>query len=339
MTDYRHALIGCGRVAANHVDGFGRVPGWVLATACDREPHVKEFAREHGIATAAQDVEEVFADPGITSVSIAVDHVQHGPLAERALVAGKHVLVEKPLCLDPAQARQLVALAAERGLVLSTVAQHRYDPVVRAVRQWVGRGLLGRLVFASATLQARREPDYYTGSYWRGTRRGEGGSALINQGYHCLDAVRWICGDLTTTAAVRTARALGGVIETEDTLSGLLSASGVPVTLNVTVASSVEWRTRIEIVGELGSVVFDLDHPGRLRRWDGSAELVRLAERESSRGLAEEPPGTSYYGTSHRRQIADFCRSVADGGPMLSSPADSVGTLETILSLYALSSR
>ncbi|QMU67395.1 Gfo/Idh/MocA family protein [Streptacidiphilus sp. P02-A3a] len=337
MTDYRHALIGCGRVAANHVDGFRRVPGWVLAAACDREPHVAEFARAHAIPRVTRDAGELFADPSVTSVSIAVDHRQHGPLVERALLAGKHVLVEKPLCLDPKEARDLVALADERSLVLSAVAQHRYDPLVLAVRDWVARGLLGDLVQASVALQARRTPEYYTDSYWRGTQDGEGGSALINQGYHCLDAVRWICGDLTATAALRRTRRLAGVIETEDTLGALLSASGVPVTLNVTVASSVEWRTRIEIVGVRGSVVFDLDHPGRLSHWEGPAELVRLAERENARGLAEEPPGASYYGTSHRRQIADFCRGVAGGGAMLSSAADAVGTLETIVSLYELS--
>jgi predicted dehydrogenase len=326
-------------VAANHVDGFGRVAGWSIATACDREPHVADFAREHGIPRSTRDAGAVLADESLASVSIAVDHAQHGELVERALRAGKHVLVEKPLCLDGAQARRLVDLAADRGLVLSVVAQHRYDPLVLAVRRWVRDGVLGSLVYVSLALNARRPADYYTGSYWRGTQAGEGGSALVNQGYHCLDTARWLCGDLTVVGALASARVLGHLIETEDTFCGLLSAGGVPVTLTVTVASSEEWRTRIEVVGDRGGVTFDLDHPGRLRHWAGTPELVRLAGRENERGLAEEPPGVAYYGISHRRQIADFCRAVATGGPMLTGAADAADTLDTMLALYARARR
>ncbi|MEZ0066887.1 UDP-N-acetyl-2-amino-2-deoxyglucuronate dehydrogenase [Streptacidiphilus sp. MAP12-20] len=340
LTEHQHAIIGCGRVAANHVDGIRRVPGWGLAVACDRIPEVAaDFARDHLIARTMADAQEVFAAPEISSVSVTVDHAQHAELTERALLAGKHVLVEKPICLDPAEGRRLVALAEHRGLVLSVVAQHRYDPVVLAVRDWVRRGLLGELLQVSVALQAARAKDYYQDSYWRGTLTGEGGSALVNQGYHCLDAVRWICGDVRAVAASCRTVAFADVIETEDTLSGLLAAGPVPVTLNVTVAGRIEWRSRIEVVGTAGSVVFDLDHPGRLQRFDGSAELVRLAELEQSRTPTEAPAGLSYYGVSHRAQIADFCHGVATGEPMLSSAGDAVGTLEAILALYALGGR
>lgn len=334
MREYRHALIGCGRVASNHVDGFGAVPGWSVAVACDREAHADIFAKTHGIPEWTRDHTTVLADPSVTSVSVTVDHAQHGALVRQALEAGKHVLVEKPLCLDESEANALTALAAERGLVLSVVAQHRYDPLVLAVRQWVTEGLLGDLLYVSAGLQAHRAEDYYAESYWRGTHAGEGGSALINQGYHCLDTVRWICGDLTVHAALAGTRVLTGVMETEDTLGALLSCGPAAVTLNVTVASSVDWRTRIELVGSLGSVVFDLDHPGTLHHCSGPAELLRRGEEERARSLAEEPPGIAYYGVSHRRQIADFCRSVTDGTPMLASAEDAVGTLRTITDLY-----
>lgn len=331
-----HAIIGCGRVAPNHVDGFSRVPGWAVTVACDPGDHVEAFAREHGIPRVTRHVGDVLADDGVRSVSVAVDHASHAPLVEEALRAGKHVLVEKPFGLDPVASRRLSELATSHGLTLSAVSQHRYDPVVVGVRDWLARGLLGELVYVSASLQARREADYYVDSYWRGRLGGEGGSALINQGYHCLDAVRWLCGDLDVQAAAARTVALGSAIETEDTLCGLLTTRhGVPVTLAVTVASSSVWRTRIEVVGTEGTVTFDLDHPGRLHHWSGSAELVTLAEAESRRSLEEEPPGAAYYGVSHRRQIADFCRSVTTGAPMRFDAAESVGTLETVLGLYA----
>ncbi|GED10737.1 Gfo/Idh/MocA family protein [Cellulosimicrobium cellulans] len=331
-----HAIIGCGRVAPNHVHGFGEVDGWSVSTVCDTVPgRAREFAAQHGVPVATDDVDQVLDDGAVTSVSITTGHGRHAELVEAALLAGKHVLVEKPFGLSPDTARALVDLARSRGLVLSSVSQHRYDPVVLAVREWIALGLLGEITFVTATLQARRTRDYYESSDWRGTHGGEGGSALINQGFHCLDTVRWLCGDLAPQAAVTRTVALGDVIETEDTLCGLLTTrGGAPVLLSVTVASSVEWRTRIEVVGTDGSVTFDLDHPGRLHFWSGSRELHVRAEAERDRRAVEEPVGVSYYGVSHNRQIADFCASVGSGHPMLVDVSDSVGTLESITGLY-----
>ncbi|WP_327004500.1 Gfo/Idh/MocA family oxidoreductase [Dactylosporangium sp. NBC_01737] len=329
-----HAIIGCGRVAPNHVDGFGQLSGWSVDVACDRDPAVARFAAAHGIPRWTQSVRDVLEDPSVGSVSIAVDHAQHGPLVRQALQAGKHVLVEKPICLDRREARELVAFAADRGLVLSTVAQHRYDPLVLALRSWVREGLLGDLVYVTASLQARRTNEYYTGSYWRGRRTGEGGSALINQGYHCLDAIRWICGDLTVRDAMASARFLGDALETEDTIVGLLQAADVPVTLHVTVAGRVDWRTRLEVVGGDGTAVIDLDHPGTLHHCAGSADLLRRAELERARSHEETAPGIDYYGISHRRQIADFGRAVSTGAAMMVPAAAAADTLDTVLDLY-----
>lgn len=330
-----HAIIGCGRVAPNHVDGFSALDGWELRWACDRDFRIaQDFARRHGLPRAAASIEEVLADPDLTSVSIAVDHGQHARLAEQALLAGKHVLVEKPLALSPLDGERLVGCAAQRELVLSVVSQHRYDPLVLAVRNWLCEGLLGSLLYAQVSLEAGREVTYYTSSYWRGSRLGEGGSALINQGYHCLDITRFLCGELQVRAAVAGRRALEGVIETEDTISALLLAGAMPVTLNVTVGSSTTWRTRIELVGTLGTVSFDLDHPGALHRVTGNATLRQRAEMERLRSQTEEPPGIDYYGVSHRRQIADFAAAVCDGVPLASDVQSALTMIELLQDIY-----
>jgi UDP-N-acetyl-2-amino-2-deoxyglucuronate dehydrogenase len=333
----QHAIIGCGRVAPNHVDAFRHVPGWELAAACDIAPGLAEgFARTYSIPRAVDRLDALFSDPSIASVSVTVDHASHDGIVKAALRAGKHVLVEKPFGLDAPRARELTRVAASCGLTLAAVAQHRYDPVVRAVGDWITHGLLGDVVCVEATLSAHRDADYYTGSYWRGTQAGEGGSALINQGFHCLDTVRWLCGDLTVRSALARTTALRGVIETEDTICGVLTTrDDAVVQLSVTVASNIEWRTRIEVVGTAGSVRFDLDHPGRLHFWHGGPELIAAAELVNALNLGEEPPGPAYYGVSHRRQVADFCRAIDIGAPMLFSATDHIGTLETITALYA----
>jgi predicted dehydrogenase len=330
----QHGIIGCGRVAPNHVDGFRATGRQEVSWACDRdERKAADFAGAHGIARSTPRLTEVLDDPDVVSVSVAIDHAQHAAVVEQALLAGKHVLCEKPLALVTTDGERLLALAGQRDLVLSVVSQHRYDPLVLAVRNWLRDGLLGDVLFAQVSLEAQREPEYYSESYWRGSWSGEGGSALINQGYHCLDVTRFLLGHLRVEAAVARTAVLSSVMETEDTLSALLVADVIPVTLNVTVCSATTWRSRLEIVGTQGAVTFDIDHPAFLHRVSGNPELVRRAE--SVRDLINEPlpPGIDYYGVSHRHQIAAFVRAVLDGGPR-EDPDAGLGMVSLLDELY-----
>src|SRR6266536_1276854 len=144
-----HAIIGCGRVAPNHVEGFRSLGNGELRWACDRDSDTaKSFAAANDIPNATSSVADVLADREVLSVSVAVDHAQHAPLVDEALRAGKHVLVEKPMALSRREAERLVELAADKGLVLSVVSQHRYDPLVGTVRRWLDDELLGRLLYA-----------------------------------------------------------------------------------------------------------------------------------------------------------------------------------------------
>jgi UDP-N-acetyl-2-amino-2-deoxyglucuronate dehydrogenase len=330
-----HAIIGCGRVAPNHVDGFRALPGWDILWACDRDPKIAaEFARAYAVDGVASSVADVLGDARVLSVSVATDHAQHAEIALKALRAGKHVLVEKPLALSVADAEHVLGTAARHGRVLSVVSQHRYDPLVIAARDWLRDGLLGKVLFAQVSLESCRHADYYSGSYWRGTWRGEGGSALINQGYHCLDITRFLLGELDVVAATAANDHLGGVIETEDTLSALLLAGTIPVTLNVTIGSTTEWRTRLEIVGSNGTACFDLDHPATLHRAEGNPQLEERAALAASHADTEIPPGIGYYGISHRRQIADFARAAAGLGELSERPDTAVGMVRLLDGLY-----
>jgi len=331
----QHGIIGCGRVAPNHVDGFRAAGRYDVGWACDRDARVlRDFALAHGIARTTERVEEMLNDPEVVSVSVALDHAQHAAVTEQALLAGKHVICEKPLALTMADAGRLVALAAGRNLVLSVISQHRYDPLVLAVRGWLRDGLLGSILYAQVSLAARREADYYRDSYWRGTWSGEGGSALVNQGYHVLDVTRFLLGELSVQAAVARTAVLDSVMETDDSFSALLTAGSLPVTLNITVAAMTVWRTRIELVGTHGCVEFDLDHPGTLHRVEGGLELLKAAQYVRERPEEPPPPGVGYFGISHRRQIAAFVRAAMDGRPR-EDPQVGLGMVRLLGELYS----
>jgi predicted dehydrogenase len=336
-----HAIIGCGRVAPNHVAGVRESGVAQVAWACDRDRDTAAaFARAHGIPNVSCDVSEVLGQADLFSVSIAVDHAQHAPLARAALLAGKHVLVEKPTALSLADAHALTALAEERRLRLATIAQHRFDPLFVEIKRLVDAGALGPLVSLWATLVCGREPSYYADSYWRGTWQGEGGSLFINQAYHCIDLMVALAGRPTVLSCQTSILKLGTVLETEDVATATFAFPGGALgSLGCTSATSEFWRSRIDVVGAEGSLTFDINHPGRLHHVllrDG-IDLSGLRAAESLG--AEIPPGIDYYGVSHNRQIADFLQAAQAGRPSRSPPGLGLDTLAVIVDLYALARR
>jgi UDP-N-acetyl-2-amino-2-deoxyglucuronate dehydrogenase len=207
--------------------------------------------------------------------------------------------------------------------------------VVEAISEWVNAGLLGRITAASAVQESARTSAYYS-DYWHGTRDGEGGSALINQGYHALDVLRLTCGnELTVTSAVADAIEFDGKIQNEDTLAAILRGpNGLLATYSVTVTGTVEWRTRIALTGTAGSVEFDIDEPAQLHFCSGGAELLERADALRNSLKSAPAPGTSYYGSSHRRQIAEFCGAVSNGTSVRASAAEGLATIELIDGIY-----
>ncbi|HWD55829.1 MAG TPA: Gfo/Idh/MocA family oxidoreductase [Acidimicrobiales bacterium] len=332
-----HAVIGCGRVAPNHVDGIRHVDGFRVTWACDRDiAQARALASACDIPHVTTDAAEVLDDPEIVSVSIAVDHAQHAPLAAAALRAGKHVLLEKPIALHLEEARALHGLAVDRDVELVVVSQHRYDPVVLTVGEWLVGGIVGDVVLATGHVECGRDTSYYADSYWRGNLQGEGGSVLINQSYHCVDVLRSLCEGFTDAISMMHTFRHTDAMETEDTFAGVLRmSSGGLATISATAAGQTFWDCIITIVGTEGTLAFSLNHPPKLLRWSGSPKLAAAVERFQCAAITEEAaPGIDYYGISHRRQIADFCRAVRGGPRPMVGADDAIETLEVIDRLY-----
>ena len=333
----KHGIIGCGRVAPNHASGMRQSNLGEVAWACDRDPRVlAEFADRYRIRRRTIDYREMLADSDLVSVSIAVDHAQHAKLTRDALLAGKHVLVEKPLALSLRDAHELIGLAAERNLCLVTVAQHRFDALFTEVHRLLLGGSLGRLVAIWVTLVCGREPAYYRESYWRGTWAGEGGSLLMNQAYHCVDLMVALGGRPRVLSCDTRIIKHGQVLETEDAVTATLSfANGALGSLNCTSATTQFWRSRIDVIGTEGSVTFDIDHPNRLHdhslpKHVDAAPLMAAAEAND-----DVPGGIDYYGSSHNALIADFLGAIRERRSPRLDPLAALTTLEVITDLYA----
>ncbi len=144
------AVIGAGLWGPNLVRKLHEGARSTLRWVADVDP-----ARLEWLGSAFPDVQrtssvdQVLADPAVEAVAIATPTSTHFELASAALRAGKHVLVEKPITADVAQAEALVALARERGLVLMVGHVFMFNPAVRAIRALVRDGELGEVHYVS----------------------------------------------------------------------------------------------------------------------------------------------------------------------------------------------
>lgn len=237
----RIGVIGCGRILNAHLRGFrllreaglGDFRITALAARGGKIDDARQFCRRGWAAPrapATSDPSHSLAAP-YTPVSDFQDDVQalayddyHRMLADEVcdavlnttpvdahfqascdcLRAGKHVLVQKPIALNISQARQMQALAEERGLVLGVVETARYLESTRAQRWAFDSGLLGQPQLAMmVTLGGRWSPNLITaGTAWRHQQQRSGGGIAIDIGVHIFNRLRYVLGEVLHVAAM-----------------------------------------------------------------------------------------------------------------------------------------
>jgi predicted dehydrogenase len=140
----RVALVGCGKAAENHAREIQKLAGAAIVAVCDLEPLMAEqLALRYGIRRHFSDVDAMLDAERPDVVHIATPPQSHLPLAVKALEAGSHVFVEKPLALNFADAQTLVTHAIARNRKLTIGYGFYFDPIARTMRQLVADGVLG----------------------------------------------------------------------------------------------------------------------------------------------------------------------------------------------------
>ena len=192
------AVIGLG-VGERHIDAYRAYPSSEIVIACDTDPQKRaEITDRHPDLEIAANADVVLDDPAIDIVSIATYDDVHGAQVIRALANGKHVFVEKPLCVNPEEAREIRRLLRIRpDLRLSSNLVLRRSPRFRLVRSMVERGDLGRIFHMDASYDYGRVQKLTNG--WRGAIPGY--SVVLGGGVHVIDLLLWISGRRITDVA------------------------------------------------------------------------------------------------------------------------------------------
>jgi predicted dehydrogenase len=140
------AIIGCGGVTLqNHLPGLAMCPETRVVALCDANPAVLEAARRQtGVETASNDYREIVRRDDVQAVIIATPNHLHAPISIAAVSNGKHVLCEKPLALNAADARAMAEAADRAGVRHMTAFTYRFVPAMRYLSDLVHRGEAGR---------------------------------------------------------------------------------------------------------------------------------------------------------------------------------------------------
>lgn len=286
------AVVGTGFGLLTHVPGYRACKDVeVLALVGRQSEKTRRLAGELGIRHAATSLEDVLDLPGLDLVSIATPNSNHVSESIAALEAGKHVVVDKPMGLNTAEAEAMVAVADRSGLINVVNTELRFNPTRRRMKALVDDGYLGGLYHVSVSSYHD-----YRGRPW-GWKDTEEAGIIRGHGSHMVDLVRWLFGDVESV--------VGGVVDTliperpdqdgtprpvrcDDFASFVVRMANGAIgsflfsTMAVRPALNPDFEPaymRVEAFGERGSLVLDLDD--RLYgAHSGQAEWTELTEPE-----------------------------------------------------------
>ncbi len=190
MEPLRIGIMGTGGIAATLADTMVKMPEVKLYGAASRnQENAEAFARRFGIEHAYGSYEEMVADPEIELVYIATPHSEHCRNAKLCLEHGKHVLCEKSFAVNASQADEMIALAAEKNLLITEAMWVRYMPMAETLRKVIESGAIGEPATLTANLC------YLVDKYQRLTDPNLAGGALLDVGVYTLTFASLVFGD------------------------------------------------------------------------------------------------------------------------------------------------
>lgn len=246
----RVGIVGCGLMGSRRASAAAAAGDQVAIVADVDERRARELATSMRAqwSTAWREVTE---REDLDVIVAATANAALRPVTLAALATGKHVLCEKPLGRDAAEAAEMRAAARQAGRVLKVGFNHRHHPAISRARALTEEGAIGRPICARAVYGHGGRPGYE--HEWRGDPTLAGGGELLDQGVHLIDLCRWFLGDFVEVAGM-VATGFWPIEPLEDNAFALLrTAAGQVATLHT---SWTQWRNlfRFEVVGQDGYV-------------------------------------------------------------------------------------
>jgi len=238
MRAVRILVVGAGAIGRAHAERLAKGPGDArLAGVVDPAPAARDWAQELGAPIHA-DLGNALAADRPDAAIVATPNDTHLPLSLALLKQKIPVLVEKPIASTVVEAEALTTAARAEGVPVLVGHHRRHNPIIRAARQIIDEGRLGRLVSVTA-MATFLKPEPYFEFEWR--RHKPGGGPIVINLIHDIDLVRHLCGEIVSVQALVSSATRGFVVE--DTAAALMRLdNGALVTLALSDTAAAPWN-------------------------------------------------------------------------------------------------
>jgi len=325
----RFALVGCGRIAANHMDALASLaPECELVAVCDVDPARLEAAVARTGASGFASLDALLAGCDADCVILATPSGLHAGQAVRVAEAGRHVMTEKPMATTWRDGKRMVQACDAAGVHLFVVKQNRRNATLQLVKRAVAARRFGRIWMVNVNVFWTRPQSYYDSAPWCGTWEFDGG-AFMNQASHYVDLLDWLIGPVESVQAYTAT--LARRIEVEDT--GVMSIkwrSGALGSMNVTMlAWPRNFEGSITILGEHGTVRIGGVAVNKVEHWE-------FAEPDPMDAAVEQASydTTSVYGFGHRAYLENVLEVLRGRAKPDTDGREGLHSLELLIATY-----
>lgn len=331
----KYALIGCGRIAVNHMKAALNNELEIVAV-CDVLPEkMEEILAKYDLQDDKTikrytDYKEMIEKEEIELASIATESGIHAEIALYCIEKGVNLIIEKPMAMSIEDADKIIKLSEEKNVKVSACHQNRFNVAIQELRKAIEAGRFGKLSHGSIHVRWNRNQGYYDQAPWRGTWEQDGG-ALMNQCIHGIDLLRWMMGDEIEEIYGATRQQFHNYLEAEDVGMAVVKFKNGAIgtiegTTNVYPKNLEE---TLYIFGENGTVKIGGTSTNNIDVWDFADETD--ADKEN-KGLEES--ASNVYGNGHTSLFADVVEAIEqDRQPYVDARAGR-DALEMVLAIY-----
>ena len=337
MKKIGYAVLGLG-IGMAHVEAVLESERAELVAVCDINRDRLEEARKMCPGVRAySDFDELIKDKDVSVISICLPSGMHADYSVRAMEAGKHVLIEKPIDITCEAAARIKEAAQRTGMKAGVVHQNRYNLNMRPIKEALDQERLGKLFLGTFAVKWYRDQNYYNSGNWRGTWKMDGGGSLINQSIHTLDIMQWLMGDVESVSSDM--RVYNHDIETEDLTASIIRfKSGAIATFVSTTCAYPGISTEIMLYGTEGAIEADGD---AIKSWklkgldgeldeDGEESVVERYGKGNRYAHKSEPE--ALYG--HRYVIEDMILAVEEDREPDVTAEEAMKSLRLVEAIY-----
>ncbi len=325
----RLALVGCGRIAQNHIAALRQHADraeWV--GVCDVKPEALAAAVQATGAPGFESLEALLAGCDADLVVLATPSGLHPRQAMQVARAGRHVLSEKPMATKWDEGVEMVRTCREAGVKLFVVKQNRLNGTLQLVKRAVEQGRFGRMAMVAVNVFWTRPQSYYDAAPWRGRWDMDGG-AFMNQASHYVDMVDWLVGPVDNVHAYTAT--LARDIEAEDTgVMSLRLRSGALASIAVTMLTHAKnFEGSLTLLGERGTVRVGGVAVNRIDHWEfDAAHADDALVASASYGV------DSVYGPGHPLYYDNVIRTLRGEAHAEVDGYEGLRSLEVLIAAY-----